>query len=761
MVSPAISGYVGASGKRLNQASSAESCLPSTHTSLTPIYGFLYPSATEETRNEDDYSDILTDVTDADEVYAEQCEASSVTKSLMRSLRRVDSLDLVSNDINGPSSMKKTLTRSKITLEPSQKNKQLSCASFWRASEYAELLFDADTPFASDEDLALRSIFAPGSIPEPVTRLATRSHDKHFPTPKLINTSHLRIQPDLAVRELHDRIPNIPDFDAPPLSKQVRDVRPKSTFRLEGRSLLCSHPPVFAEETVTGEPWQLEHDPVLRYTTASSLLPGLDNLQNITARSATIQYDHSIEDLYYATSSFLDDCHDGECTCLDGKMHSLRVPGENFKLSEKDDNFDFSVRRPTAKDIFQSIDELVDADMFDVHDDSKGFSGEVLHIPGVHFDTNPQDVGASMVLDRLLCSSSFDALSLVCDNENDSDVSDSDAETFSLTQHPELTYVDANTHQCVAYTALNQLLAMEEDETRPVIHRDTPDEDNEPAEIGLAKLVYLPPRAEGHATLLPLQSSPNLHRSSSDSNSGISRPPALVQPELNLRPIARQRCEPYGLYSSNRSRHQRQLPQLKLDIQLLPNHQPLSMVPEEKPPCSSSSSSAESLNFAEHRGFVKPLERRRLGFLDDGGEGKDGSEPPATPNTAPDCIYEVLNITNIKDYEDLFADTIWNSTPDLKLTKRSQEAYANTAPASVIPPSPLLEALKIEIHSRLTFMFNCMNSGLFNELPALSSDLHWTLCALANDYPALTLLDTLGVAVEILVERMVASIAAS
>ncbi|CAN9350745.1 unnamed protein product [Alternaria alternata] len=487
------------------------------------------------------------------------------------------------------------------------------------------------------------------------------------------------------------------------------------------------------------------------------MLPGLDHLRNITARSATIQYDHSIEDLYYATTFFLDDCQDGECSCLDGEMCSLRVPGENFMLANNDDDDDdcsLSDMYPTTEDISQLIDEFVNADMFDVYEVHTGIS-EVLPLDSGYFDTTPQDVKASKVIDQLLYPSSSNAASFTCDNESDSDVSDPDAESLSLNHHPKLKYVDTDTDQSVAYTALNQLLAMEEEEPRPVIHRNTADEDEEPAEIGLAELVFLHPTAEGYATLLPLRNSLNPNRSSPNLYSGISRTPAPVQPELSLQPTARQRCKPYGLYSSNRSRHQRQMPQLRVATQLLPNRQLLPIISEEESPCSGSSSSGDSLDFANHRGFVKPLESRRLGFLDD-----DDSESPAMPISNSNCIPEPLKTTDIEDYEYMFTNAIWNTTPELTFVQPSQEAYFEIAPASAVPPS-LLEALEIEIHSRLTFMFNCMNSGILDELPALTSDLHWTLCALSDDYPVLTLLDSLGVAVEILVERMVASTTAS
>lgn len=381
----AASGYA-VSGRRLARTPFGKSNLPSTCLCLMPIYGFPYPPITGEARDEHGHSEVLTGITDAEEVYTEQCEATVAAKHLLRSLERFDSFDHVPNEMIS-SSTTKTRIRSAAISDPTQESEQPDCPSFSGASEYAELLFDAVSPFTHDENLALSSIFAGG--------------------------------------------------------------------------------------TATERPWRLECDPILRYTTGSPMLPGLDHLRNITARSATIQYDHSIEDLYYATTFFLDDCQDGECSCLDGEMCSLRMPGENFMLANNDDDDDdcsLSDMYPTTEDISQLIDEFVNADMFDVYEVHTGIS-EVLPLDCGYFDTTPQDVKASKVIDQMLYPSSSNAASFICDNESDSDVSDPDAESLSLNHHPKLKYVDTDTDQSVAYTALNQLLAMEEEEPRPVIHR--------------------------------------------------------------------------------------------------------------------------------------------------------------------------------------------------------------------------------------------------------------------------------------------------
>jgi hypothetical protein len=397
--------------------------------------------------------------------------------------------------------------------------------------------------------------------------------------------------------------------------------------------------------------------------------------------------------------------------------------------------------------MFELIDELVDEDMFDMNDRHEDISEELQPCPDMILDTTSQDKKNLVEPGRLQYPPTLDDVSNVCDGENVSDISET--EGSSPTQRCELTYVDAETHNCIAYTAFNQLIIMEEDEKRPIIHRDIPDKEHE-LETDLNEHSYLYPNHEAHGASRPLRDNSYPSDIFFDSRSDISQPLAL--PKSNIKPTVRQRCLPYGLYSSNLTQHQRRLPRLSLTTQLLPGPEPLSIVEEEYLSCSSSSSE-DSIVFGDHRGFTVPLLVRRQGFLDDEDDevnSEDDSASPVTTHSYPQRMCE-----------DMFTDAIWDTTPNLALTQPSREPYATITPAGCLPPHPLLEALEIEIHNHLTFIFNCLNNGRFDELPALSSDLHWTLCALVHDYPAMALLDSLGAAVEILVERTVASTFAS
>ncbi|KAI4953639.1 hypothetical protein J4E91_002487 [Alternaria rosae] len=623
MTSSATSRHVGASGRRLTPPRFEDLNLPLTFESLTPLPCFPSASVIEETEDGNDYLDVLTEVTDTDEAFAEQWEAVATEQSTTPLLKRIDSFDGVAREADKSTSIANIRTMSTtITLKPIGEDEQLACASFCGAPEYVELLFDAETPHASDEDLALRS----------------RS---------LTHTSLLAIKGDAATEE-------------------------------------C---------------WQLEHDPVLRYATTCSFLPGRDSLHNITTCSLAIEYDRDIDDLYRATACFLGDCHDGECTCLDDRRSTYCVPGENFVLTDKNDDFRLSFSHPTAKDIFELMDELVDVDMFDTKD---GF-----------------DNG------RLLYSPTLDDVSNACGSDNVSETSETnDKPGLSPPRYSEIAYVDADTHKCIAYTALNQLLSMQEDQPLPVAHRDIPDDDD----YGSAELKehnYLNLKDQAREAPLPLRDDPCPSRFWSDFTSGFAQPPALPQPNL-------------GSQSA-----------------LVPAPKPLSTVDEEQLSWPSPSSSGDSIDFADHQGFMKSLEGRQQGFLadedeDEGTYVEHGLGSPVMPSSSPHFTCE-----------EMFTDAVWDSAPDLTLAQPNCELYAAATPTSRMPQAPPLETFEIEVHDRLTFIFSCMNDGRYDELPALCNDLHWTLCVLAHDSPAMVVLDSLGAAVEILAERIIASTPAS
>jgi hypothetical protein len=693
--------------------------LPSSVISVAPLCRSSSSFVIEEAKDENYYLDILTEVTDADEMLAEQCEATATGKS----------------------------TISTTALKPLRENEQLGCASFWGAAEYVELLFDAETPLASDEDLALRTMFAPEPLPERVARLVD-SYQGSLLSPDLRDNSDAKRQLSLAVLQILDPLSHTLDFDTLPVFQEGRYTIPEHRSTRQGRSLARPSSVVPAEALATGEPWQLENDYVLQHATGQSLLPGLHHLCDITTCSVSVLYDRDIDDLYHATACFLGNCQDGECTCLDGKTRNFPVPGEDFVLADGCDDLNLPLGRSTEKDIFELIDELVEVDMFD----GSNTCHNELEEPQPHPDplfTTSREMKGFVAYGRLLYPPILDNVSNVRDSDNVSDVSEIDeAEGSAPTQYPEITYVDADTQKCIAYTAFNQLFMLEEDEMGPVIHRDIPDEEDE-AEAELSEHSFLYQEGQAHENPSP----PSGNACPKKSWSHItSQPPPLPHIRSKIQSGVRQQCAPYGLYSSNMSHHQRHLPRLTLATQLLPRPRPLSTAEEEQLSYPSPSSSGDSIDFADHRGFVKPLVDRRLGFLDlDDEDEENDVEPSLESAVRPSSAMYFA-------YEAIFTDAVWDSAPDLTLVQPSCSPCAATTSTSNFPSTLLFEAYEIEIHNHLTSMFGCLNNGRYSELVAVSNDLHWTLCALAHDYPAVALLSSLGAAVEILAERVAATI---
>ncbi|KAI4658601.1 uncharacterized protein J4E79_007007 [Alternaria viburni] len=86
---------VRASGRRLTPPRFEEFELPSTFESLTPLRQYTSASVIEETENGNDYLDIFAEVTDADEIFAEQWESGATEQSTTPPLKRIDSFDFV------------------------------------------------------------------------------------------------------------------------------------------------------------------------------------------------------------------------------------------------------------------------------------------------------------------------------------------------------------------------------------------------------------------------------------------------------------------------------------------------------------------------------------------------------------------------------------------------------------------------------------------------------------------------------------------
>jgi hypothetical protein len=176
--------------------------------------------------------------------------------------------------------------------------------------------------------------------------------------------------------------------------------------------------------------------------------------------------------------------------------------------------------------------------------------------------------------------------------------------------------------------------------------------------------------------------------------------------------------------------------------------------------CSSDYSSDASIDFADYRGFVRPLETRRGDFLndEDSGDDHDTSQSATpldgsavtSPNSTP--VYPA-----VESAFELFEDIVWHHGVILELTFPLTPTGPYSPAAHAIPDPKILEALETEILKHIECIFQCINNGRFAELQALVSDLQWALGAIADVFPSFGMLRHMGIIVETLLGLVVAS----
>ena len=795
------------SGRRLTPASTADITLDSTFASLTPVWSAGRYGVSGD---EDEFADVLTGVSDADDIRTEE-ELECVDIGVRETVRWGDLYAL-----GTMSEEKKREEHGEQMVYASVSS--LASSSFFGGEVSVECVFDAEVPLASNEELWLRSVFDPVAAPVAVGTLVDDDEEEEEEVVVaqevgLLDTSDLKLLPTVAVHDFRDPVATWADFEAVAAGYPVgdEDIEDEILSRRAGRSLVPAMPvlletepqsvsepePVIdAEEQekkkdlldllITDSTWKLEHDPVLRHITAHAFLPGLDNFAEVAICSALTQYDNTdIDALYHATTSFIDDHYDGECTCLDGKPATLRLPGENYLLADNEDAFGLSVARSRAQDIFELLDAVVDADMTEFVDNDEsdddedmlggGFLDDEQDLPraSVFFDAAAGAMMAFVALDQLLypttsiaeypfiaiADSQTSDYDLSDDEQDVSDMSDSDADDVSTIQPSEWTYFDTDTHQHMAYTALEQLLQTDQHSELTYFNADNQQyveytAFNQLLQIDLDQMPQIVLwDIDDDYLELDEEATELLHCEFDETD--LASLHTLTGPSRNA-PVKRRlggygQFRPYMMYSS----HQRPTVRSRRNVQLIFQPRRLYSIEEEGEDCLSPPSSADSLGFTMHCGVVKALVTRRENFLDDECDDEDGSEASMSSPAS-----HAMETPTGRQYEEIFADAIWNVSPDLALTNPSHTLSTTPVLLSSLQDFPslsVLESFGIEIHNHIALIFDCMNNERSHELPALSNDLNWALNALASGYPSMTLLGTLGVAVEILVERMVAS----
>jgi hypothetical protein len=673
-------------------------------------------------------------------------------------------------------------------------NEQQACPLY--PAQSTTLLFDIDEFTGSEDETALYSTFYPEAVSVPFEHPVTQDW-VDIPGLDLYESSLLYLHLTSASDRCYDTDTRMLDYDYKN-SDQVQEaafeyIPTRQACSSKYPSAVCSDAKLdeqaklrerehtfFLSDDEVYDPTGADYEHVLRKLIRNNFLPGVEHISNVEARSALLTYDSDIQELQHATAEFLAD--NFECSFLGNKVGATMLPGENFFLADNHSGVGLSVQYPTAESLLFLIDEVVDGEpLVEELTNSSNFQYQqsahhVQTSPGTFFDNSSSQFIGYTALDQLL-SSSIDVSYVVCarsdaaDNVSDTsdevielaiaqatNVSDEETDGSSMILPSELSYFDADTQLCVAYTAFNQpLMDFDNDETLPRIHRSNGDFDvyDFVSSNGILEIGELPGSDMVDGLDIAVVDSNEL------AGFDFSLDPVGAQNEPN--PVMVSPAEPRSVktlrsYSSAR-RRPRSHPHLIVNTHLTD----VIEISSSESRASSGSSSDESIDFADQRGFVQPLSARRSDFLDDEGSEDDygisRSTTPSEPSvpSSPSSHSSTPASPDLAVACELFENAVWHYDPIIELTfpLTPTEPYSPTANA--FPNPEILEAIEIELLGLMQYMFQCINTGRFAELQALGSDLHWALSAIADLFPTLSIFKHLGTAVEIFLESIVAS----
>jgi hypothetical protein len=360
------------------------------------------------------------------------------------------------------------------TLTPTQKVNELEYSGFPGLYDYAELLFDAETFSTEYEQHEVWDFIPPKTFFQRITSRYTTIKKEVLHTHLLDDDSfcgEAKVQPRLAVEAFRDAVSDMLDLHMQqcyPIGCGRADEAVYVT-KQEGRCLTRKHTGVgepehdlVSRDDEEEESTLFEYDGGLFETTGAPFLPGIEYLASIDVRSTLVQYDESGEevDRDLGTRLFLDGYRDGEGAYLNRKPNNRpRSPGENILLVANEDAFGFSVQRPTAQSIFDTIEDVVtaDGDVFDDHDaETKGFTEQQCEHAAVAYRVSRSSRLSSSVV------------SAAWDNNDEAGILLDTYTTYGhqiyTSQSFQLYYVDTDTQRCIGYTALNQLLHSDKDQ---------------------------------------------------------------------------------------------------------------------------------------------------------------------------------------------------------------------------------------------------------------------------------------------------------
>jgi hypothetical protein len=492
-----------------------------------------------------------------------------------------------------------------------------------RSYAASTIIFDSAVPEDADEELVIGSAFlleddAPALIRSAdAVDVVTPSVEA---TPELLETSDLKVRPTRLEGPLRDAVSQMLDVDA---YDQVQETEFEVAVQRDGRSLMRD-PPSWSEDDFTdddeselddqGKPtkkrkltqldrddgpcsWELEYDRVLRQITGQAFLPGIEHLIIIHARATFLCYDENMVEVQRDDNAPLSDRRDDDSDCVNETVGSVAVlPGEDSS-PETNQGAGLSTQYSTADSVpelikglpylgvsvqFLKYESLLDLIAGVVDNASSIENAAPTPPPGVFLDTKRQQSSTYTALEQRTLSPNGPSTTVCAQSAAASVVSDSENKSLIL-PISELTYFDPDTEQCVAYTALTQLLMHPDDsETLPRIHR---------AEDGFVEM-----------DVEDIDEIINMY------------PPTTPQPSSSAQPRSLKDLYSNNSYRANKARWRLQLTVIT-QLEVLSEKSLNEGSPPLDSPCSDSSDS--SIEFAGQRGFVRQLTERRADFLDD------------------------------------------------------------------------------------------------------------------------------------------------
>ncbi|CAO2658060.1 Nn.00g073200.m01.CDS01 [Neocucurbitaria sp. VM-36] len=413
---------------------------------------------------------------------------------------------------------------------------------------------------------------------------------------------------------------------------------------------------------VAEEQIQAESDQMLGQLIRNTLVPGFDHSTALKVRSPLTIHNNDIRELSQATEEFMNDRHDGECNCLDGKVAATILPGENFVLSEEDKTFGRLEQHPTTKSLFDLIDQFVQPGRSNEGDTTENEMADNIDmyvdvdalVEADTVDDHPDILKTPPV--EMLFNTQNGLPQRRQDNKFGDDVfnmADDEVHDFSMSLPSDLTYFDADAQKSSGYTAFNQLLHVEEDGMYSGIHRDD-DDDGDAFDFDsyadVLEVVEQYPNDDMAKSQLHVTKEAELVNF--DFDFACSRLGAMPQTALTWSDIN----QPATLHPG---KHKKGRPQLTLRTRLEP------IAEEEEDVGVNSASSEDSLDFADRRQYVKPLARRRADFLDDEDDPDDGEESIQSSYAQDVTDTDLSKYASIID--DFFSGEIWHIVPSLTL----------------------------------------------------------------------------------------------